>query len=127
MVAYSFKKQFVEPIRKGTKRQTIRAVGKRRHARVGEKVQLYCGMRTAHCFKILERDPTCVYVDEISFDLTNPRAPVLKRNGELLEGGELHRYARRDGFKDFAAMVAFWLEEHGPNRFKGYAIVWSDG
>lgn len=64
MVAYSFKRQFVAPIRIGLgkevfdaayrsdsvvlrpKRQTIRAIGKRRHARVGETLQLYTAMRT---------------------------------------------------------------------------------
>lgn len=70
MVAYSFKKQFIRPILIGLgaplspdefavgmdefgnvsrpvgKRQTIRALGKRRHARPGELVSLYFGMRT---------------------------------------------------------------------------------
>lgn len=45
MVAYSFQKRFVEPIRSGRKRQTIRA-DRKRHARPGEVLQLYSGMRT---------------------------------------------------------------------------------
>lgn len=61
MVAYSFKAQFVEPIRAGLglptepqirpKRQTIRA-DRKRHARPGEELQLYRGMRTRQCFLI---------------------------------------------------------------------------
>jgi hypothetical protein len=47
MVAYSFAPQFIDTIRSGTKCQTIRPIGKRRHARTGEPVQLYTGMRTA--------------------------------------------------------------------------------
>lgn len=46
MVAYSYKRRFVTPIRVGLgllpKRQTIRAHGLRRHARAGEELQHYC-------------------------------------------------------------------------------------
>lgn len=74
MVAYSYKGRFVAPIRVGLglpvfdlhyelggylpgqpilpKRQTIRANGRRRHARPGETLQHYRGMRTTKCFKI---------------------------------------------------------------------------
>lgn len=66
MVAYSFKKQFIKPVQAGLgildpspenslitpKRQTIRAIGKRRHAREGENIQLYYGMRTKQCTSI---------------------------------------------------------------------------
>ena len=58
MVAYSFNKQFIEPIRLGIKTQTIRAHGKRRHAQMGDALQLYSGMRTAHCVRIIE-DTVC--------------------------------------------------------------------
>ncbi|MEJ0016825.1 MAG: ASCH domain-containing protein [Acetobacteraceae bacterium] len=47
MVAYSFKRDFAAPILAGIKRQTIRA-DRRRHARPGEVLQLYTGMRTKH-------------------------------------------------------------------------------
>jgi hypothetical protein len=49
MVAYSFQPMFELPIVLGTKRQTIRAAGKRRHARAGDTLQLYLGMRTPRC------------------------------------------------------------------------------
>lgn len=48
MVAYSFHPRFVDAILGGTKRQTIR-MHRRRHARPGEEMQLYAGMRTRHC------------------------------------------------------------------------------
>lgn len=60
MVAYSYKARFVEPIRlglepgpwiPGMKRQTIRA-DRKRHARPGEEIQHYRGMRTRQCFLI---------------------------------------------------------------------------
>ena len=46
VVALNFKQQFIPPILSGAKRQTIRAIGRRRHAIPGETLQLYTGMRT---------------------------------------------------------------------------------
>lgn len=74
MVAYSFKKRFVDPIRVGLssvslsfdcqpKRQTIRSIGKRRHARPGETLQLYTAMRTKQCRKI--GDARCMGVEGV--------------------------------------------------------------
>lgn len=48
MVAYSFKRQFGPPILAGTKGGTIRN-DRKRHARPGEELQLYHGMRTKSC------------------------------------------------------------------------------
>lgn len=61
MVAYSFKSGFVPAIRARTKRQTIR-LPRPRHARPGEMLQTYCGMRTKSCFRIIP-DPRCIGVD----------------------------------------------------------------
>ena len=49
MVAYSLKPRFIPPILSGAKRQTIRAISRRRHAIPGETLQLYTGMRTKQC------------------------------------------------------------------------------
>ena len=59
MVAYNFQEQFVAAIVDGRKRQTIRAIGKKRHAEPGERIQLYTGMRQPGCRKIID-DPVCV-------------------------------------------------------------------
>lgn len=69
MVAYSFRARFVVPIEAGTKRQTIRAPRKR-HAKPGEEMQLYTGMRTRACRLI--RLATCLSVWPVS--LSMPRA-----------------------------------------------------
>ena len=58
MVAYSFKARFVPLIREGLKTQTIRAQ-RSRHARPGELIQLFSGMRTHLCEKIVP-DPVCI-------------------------------------------------------------------
>lgn len=131
MVAYSFKQRFVKPIKAGLgmkvfaeigdpictpKRQTIRAVGKRRHARAGETLQLYTAMRTKQCRKIGEA--TCVYVMPISIDVLKTK---LKFSDFVTDADA---FARADGFDCAADMHAFWLKEHGPGKFEGVLIRW---
>ena len=54
MVAYNFQKQFADAVERGEKRQTIRAPRRDgRHAKVGDKLQLYTGMRTKQCGMIV--------------------------------------------------------------------------
>lgn len=89
MPAYSYKRRFVAPIWVGLglpikpviglviaagveirpKRQTIRA-DRARHARPGEIVQHYCGMRTKSCFKIGEG--RCTFASPIKLIMTPP-------------------------------------------------------
>lgn len=134
MVAYSFKPSFVEPIVAGEKRQTIR-LPRKRHARPGEPVQLFTGMRTKACRKILERDPICVGVDEVRIDLRvrSILTPTFTVNGIPLLGEERNRYALSDGFRPpprlagmtpFEFMMRWWLLTHGQVLFTGVAIRW---
>lgn len=46
MVAYNFQARFAAAIEAGEKAITIRSIGRRRHARNGERLQLYTGQRT---------------------------------------------------------------------------------
>lgn len=72
MVAYGFKKFFSPQIESGHKRQTVRG-NRDRHARPGERVQLYEGLRTQYCRKIIA-DPVCTHVVPIEIvvsDLIN--------------------------------------------------------
>lgn len=140
MVAYSFKKRFVSPIRVGLgmslrpedqddaaatlllpKRQTIRAYGKRRHARAGETLQLYHAMRTKQCFKIGEA--TCTEVVPVSI-LVGEHSMVITSGKDTVKGGLIHAFARLDGFASGEDMLAFWKEEHGLGRFEGIMIRW---
>jgi len=129
MVAYGFKKQFVDAIRSGLgnyehidgmipapKRQTIRAIGKRRHARPDEVLQLYTAMRTKQCQKI--GDATCVYVQPIVIDVLKAK---LKFSSFVTDP---EAFARADGFATAADMHAFWLKEHGLGKFEGVLIKW---
>lgn len=127
MVAYSFKARFVEPIRAGTKRQTIRNERKR-HARPGEEVQLYTAMRTKQC-RLIGR-AVCFAVTPIRiefFRLGRPmpgitvgdRLPIVARD-------DRDSFAWRDGFTDWDDMVEFWRAEHGTvDAFTGVLIEWT--
>lgn len=137
MVAYSFQPQFEAPILSGRKFQTIREVGKRRHARPCEALQLYRGMRTRAC-RLIGR-AVCLSVAEIKISL--PKGPITIRT-PLPDGGwalrgigspignqptteSLEEFAQADGFETFSEMVAFWAKHHpGVLQFDGNLIVW---
>lgn len=160
MVAYSFQKRFVNPIRIGLglalpgvprihqggsfgpdgrdvieyvpdpnpprpKRQTIRAIGRRRHARPGENLQLYTAMRTKQCEKIGEA--TCISVNTIELQFIAWGSAVInggKDAGDCFYDDRLNDFARLDGFSDWEEMKAFWRDEHGHDKFNGILIQW---
>lgn len=132
MVAYSFRKRFVDKIEDGSKRQTIRPWGLKRHARVGEEVQLYFGQRTKHC-RLLRR-AECWAADNIwiNFDLMkvmisgkmDVAPPTLFEKRD-----DLDAFARDDGFSSWADLVEFWSVEHydgaAPDGvFYGVIVKW---
>jgi hypothetical protein len=146
MTAYSFERQFVDPIRVGLglapmvreseipgvipctvvgpKLQTIRADHKR-HARPGEEVQLYCGMRTKHCFLIGRA--TCIGVTPIIICVEAQRiiVDIEKRYPQILETvGDLHTFANADGFPNWSAMREFWRTNYPFDNFVGVIIRW---
>ncbi|TIN05572.1 hypothetical protein [Mesorhizobium sp.] len=126
MVAYSFKQRFVAPIHAGTKRQTIRA-DRKRHARPGEMLQLYRGMRTKHC-ELIGRSQ-CIDVVKITilFDDADPEAEGIILPGFGFPGGGLEGFAIADGFASWVDLKQFWRENHpGVDEFQGNLIMWGD-
>lgn len=130
MVAYSFKKRFGPPILAGIKAQTIRGERKR-HARLGEKVQLFTGMRTRSCRKLGES--TCVAVERVKilFPIGNRPATIAIYSlcgwhiRDLFWRSDLDDFARADGFDDFSDMTEFWANTHpGQDFFSGTIIRW---
>lgn len=124
MVAYNFQKQFVEPIRSGNKTHTIRRNGKRRHALVGEAVQLYTGMRTASCEKILAKDPTCISTSKVKIRVHVDSITAIHVGGVRVVDKE--EFAIADGFASLDAMHEFWLKFHGVGMFEGTLIEWRE-
>lgn len=122
MVAYSFKKQFVVPILSRTKGGTIRA-DRKRHARPGEVIQIYTGMRTKQCRMITElecrsAEPICLRFDK----------PEVFAAGRVLRSSRaLDAFAVFDGFESFEQMRAFWSETPSVmnlGAFSGWHICW---
>lgn len=124
MVAYSFQRQFAEPIIAGTKGGTIRAERRNTqrdrpggHARPGEMLQLFTAMRTKQCQRICDR--RCIAVEPIVLNFVTDQALV----GGLViwEPSKLSIFARFDGFEEWNAMRTFWA---GTQRFDGWHIRW---
>ncbi|NSZ59546.1 ASCH domain-containing protein [Agrobacterium tumefaciens] len=142
MVAYGFKKFFSPQIESGHKRQTVRG-NRDRHARPGERVQLYEGLRTQYCRKIIA-DPVCTHVVPIEIvvsDLINELIAGIVIDGVHLHRVEVEAFARRDGFapellgNSYPAklygrtaretMGRFWIANHpGVSKFTGVLIRW---
>lgn len=133
MAAYNFQKQFVEPIQSGRKNCTIRRKGKRRHAKAGDPIQLYTGMRTKSCRKIRDPDPICLFVNHIDIHVMEDCIefiriltghPKGKGSRELLTRAKLNKFAISDGFESIEDMHKFWLDFHGVGLFSGLYIGW---
>jgi hypothetical protein len=141
MVAYGFKKYFAPQIEELTKTHTIRG-HRRRHAHVGEPVQLFTGMRTRHCRKIMA-DPICIAVLPIiimSSDLLDTGIAYIEVNGQPLHRDEIEAFAVSDGFDPARlaglaprsligatareTMGRFWRSENPGSRFEGVIIRW---
>jgi hypothetical protein len=123
MVAYNFHPKFVNPIVAYRKRRTVRQNGKRRHARPGEFLQLYTGMRTRNCKKIIESDVICVEVAEISIEVAVDQIDRICVNGTTI-ADTIEEFARDDGFSGARSMHKFWLSAFGPGVFEGTLICW---
>lgn len=133
MVAYSFKARFEAPLRAGTKRTTLRKVGKKRHVRPGERITFTTDDRL---HPRLMGEATCARVGpiEIDFAAETVRYTVLwPDDGEeawinLVGRDQLDPFARIDGFADWPDLVAFWRQTHGADleRFEGLRITWDD-
>ena len=122
MVAYSFQKRFASRILDGSKRQTIRR-DHRRHARPGEMLQLYTGMRSTSCRKIIS-DQLCISVEPIQIDFT-AAGSVLRIEIGGVAVDDIQGFVMADGFDSLADMGAFWTAAHGFSPiFRGVLIRW---
>lgn len=124
VVAYSFKQRFVDPIRAGTKAQTIRAPRKR-HAHPGEEVQLYYAQRTRNCSLI--GVVRCISTPAIVMEFMPHTAGDFVEIGDVgtIAGPALDQFAKLDGFIDWIELRQFWEDEHpGVDQFAGVLIRW---
>ncbi len=122
MVAYNFQARFSDAIRTGAKLHTIRRNGKRRHARVGESLQLYIGQRTRMATKLISPDPVCDGVHSVEIEVTAASIESVRVGGVPVES--IDEFARSDGFDDASDMHRFWVAFHGEGTFFGSMIEW---
>lgn len=105
MVAYSFHPIFAPAVVDGSKGQTIRAERRHpaRHARPGERVQLYTGLRTRQARKLVTPDPVCRAVRSITIIRAAVGASIqgIRVDGVPVE--DLEAFARADGFRHGSA------------------------
>lgn len=130
MVAYSFKPSFVAPILAETKMQTIRNMRKR-HARQGEELQLYLGMRTRNC-RLIART-ICTETHDIRLDFEHGEV-TLDDAICISDLAALDAFALADGFGGSLAeraslsawdhMSRWWALTHGQDVFRGVLIQW---
>lgn len=126
MVAYNFKPQFAPLVESGEKPHTIRALGKRRHARPGEAVQLYTGMRTKGCRKLMAPDPICTGATPIEMNITPGCGLSVLMGGIDLEIPDIIALAKADGFgrdggDPLDEFIRFF---EGRMPFEGVLIQW---
>ena len=124
MVAYNFQKQFANDVEKGIKTQTIRAPRKdNRHAKPGDTIQLYTGMRTKSCRKLGEG--ICDHAQNISIS-ENSFMIINAEEGAIIPffGEEtLNNIALHDGFENYNEMLKWFEHTHGL-PFEGVLISW---
>lgn len=119
MVAYNFKKEFAGDVESGAKTQTIR---EKKRCKVGDKLQLYTGMRTKVCRKL--KDAVCIGTADIKIDREVPWL-LSNTSGEVHMSKDGKRFHELDGFKSIEAMVAFF-EKNYKLPFEGFLTVWGD-
>lgn len=129
MVAINFKTDFVADIEDGRKRRTIRAIRKTGNPKVGDALQLFTGMRTKRCEKLI--DATCTRVRPVVIDhmgvTLEGRSLYAGDSPAFLGGPDAEQYdgdfARADGFDCFPDMADFFEKQYGL-PFAGQLIEW---
>lgn len=118
MGIYNFQQRFVSMIMAGRKTHTIR--GHRVHPdKPGNTLHLYTGLRRPGAALLVR--VSCIAVEEIEITITPGNGRVVRINGVALDRTESDALAKRDGFKDFSDMMAFW---DGRLPFKGQIVHW---
>lgn len=123
MPIYNFKTQFAGLVLHGTKRQTLRARGKRPAPVTGQIAHCYTGLRT-QSVRILGKYPI-VSVASISISITSRTVRVDGQRGAFhdLTSDEIEQLARDDGFASADDFFDFFRSQHGAT-FSGYLIKW---
>lgn len=115
MVAINFSSEFADDVESGRKTQTIRQTTR---VKSGQWIQLYTGQRTKTCRKLGE----AVCLDVTYVGLT-ARGITLGNMDRFPR--DFDKFARLDGFPDYAAMWAWFSARYKTDSFTGYIIRWA--
>lgn len=125
MVAYNFQARFEAKIRAGDKTTTIRAPRLRGHVAPGAEFRLYTGQRSKAC-----RLLGTAVADDVRRVRLNLKHGLVDREARparvlRFEALDPDRVARREGFRDFDELAAFWLQAHSEAwSWEGWLIDW---
>ena len=125
MVAYSFQARFAGSVAAGAKTQTIRRHRRppARHARVGESIALWTGLRTKEARLIGHASCAGLYPISLRFGLGT--VAHVRIGAKQLMGEQLDDFARQDGFQNGRDMSAWFGETYGSLSFDGVLVMWS--
>ena len=115
MTLFNFQPDFVDKIRKGEKLSTIR---KTKRCKVGDTMQLYTGLRTKSCKKIM--DVECIGVAPIIIS-AHSIWKLGDTEGNINPGvAPLHE---QEGFLNAQDFVEFFRKKYGL-PFRGFIHAW---
>ena len=117
----TFKPQFVEPIKDGTKIHTIRE-DKNNRWKQWTKIQFWNGNpRNVKANPHQFQSGVCTDVKGIVIDFENNDIVIIGENIEddsFITGiNELNKFARNDGFESWESLKQWFFNEYGKNRF----------
>ena len=122
MTAYSLMGWLAPAILDGSKPHTVRSNGKRVHAKAGDTLQLYTGMRTKDCR--LLKTVQCIGSWQVHLPCSKAHGPLVwSINGHSMGTETMWEFAINDGFADVFHMTEWLLKTHGED-FTGTLIAW---
>lgn len=138
MPSINFKPEFAEPVKNGTKRQTIRQIRKN-PIKPGDMLTMFTGQRTKECRKLCIHK--CKSVEEIEITVIKGISPMnenkecffendrqkdyyisIRSNGNFLTREEIIILTQEDGFTNVTDFGDFFHNRQ--NNFKGVLIKW---
>ena len=110
MVAYNFQPQFAPVILSGSKCSTIRPPRLGSHARPGQELQLYTGLRTKS-IRLLMRVP-CTHAESVEIHRAGARR-VFSIGRREFGRVDLEQLVTSEGFGSLAEMIGWFEERYG--------------
>lgn len=133
MIEYDCDARFWNPIAQKIKIKTLRnfRIGKRRHARVDEPIELWAAVGGK---RLQIRKATCIAVEGVTLHIgdTSPNqvfvGPVFKNRStwKRLTAPERHQLAVDTGHENWPAAAGYYVAHYGHKPWHGTLITWGD-